>query len=44
MAGFFKRVRYLSQEEYDELISKVNEVGKLLGHMIANPDKYLSKK
>ena len=32
--------RYLSDELYKKLISKNEEIGKLLNHMINNPEKY----
>ena len=32
--------RYLSEELYKKLISKNEEVGRLLNHMINNPEKY----
>ena len=31
---------YIKSEMYEELKFKNEEVGKLLGHMLANPDKY----
>ena len=31
---------YLTQENYENLKGKNEEVGRLLGHMVANPDKY----
>ncbi|HEY6502471.1 MAG TPA: four helix bundle protein [Chitinophagaceae bacterium] len=37
---FAKDCLYLSQEEYEELISLNNEVGKLIWYMINNPDKF----
>ncbi|HMI65288.1 MAG TPA: four helix bundle protein [Cyclobacteriaceae bacterium] len=35
---------YIEQLKHDELFEKSEEVGKLLNHMIENPEKYLSKK
>lgn len=35
---------YISQEEFDDLTEKSEEVGKLLNHMIENPEKYLTTK
>ena len=32
--------KYIYQETYKDLISKSEEVGKLLNHMINNPEKY----
>ncbi len=34
---------YITKEIYDKLISQSEEVGRLLNHMIENPEKYLSK-
>ena len=33
---------YLSEDEFDLLTAKSEEVGKLLNHMIENPEKYLT--
>jgi four helix bundle protein len=35
---------YISRDEQFTLISKTDEIGKLLNHMIANPEKYQVKK
>lgn len=32
--------QYISQEEYSELCDLNTQVGKLLNHMLNNPDKY----
>lgn len=32
---------YLSKETFDDFIFRNSEVGKILSHMIANPDKFL---
>lgn len=32
--------KYISQEKYKALSDKNQETGRLLGHMINNPDKY----
>ena len=32
--------RYISREIYNDLIDKSEEVGRLLNHMIENPEKY----
>jgi four helix bundle protein len=32
--------KYISQEKYKALSDKNQETGRLLGHMISNPDKY----
>ena len=34
---------YISKEIYDKFINQSEEVGRLLNHMIENPEKYLSK-
>lgn len=31
---------YINQEVYDELIQISSEVGRLIGHMLDNPEKY----
>ncbi|HYV92841.1 MAG TPA: four helix bundle protein [Chitinophagales bacterium] len=33
---------YISNIEYDNLIAKSEEVGRLINHMIENPEKYLT--
>lgn len=35
--------RYLSEENYLKLVNLSDEVGKLLNHMMNNPDKYEAK-
>jgi four helix bundle protein len=37
---FALKCEYISQEEYDELIEKYEEIGRMLNHMIKNPEKY----
>jgi four helix bundle protein len=32
--------KYILQNEYDELLNLTEEVGRLLSHMIKNPEKY----
>ena len=32
--------KYISQEHYNNLIEKSEEVGRLLNHMVENPEKY----
>ena len=32
--------KYLTQEKFEYLIAQNDEVGRLLGHMIKNPEKY----
>jgi four helix bundle protein len=34
---------YISNEEYQELISNSEEVGRMLNHMVENPEKYSPK-
>ncbi|MFH2142797.1 MAG: four helix bundle protein [Bacteroidota bacterium] len=34
---------YISQEEHQELRNKSEEVGRMLNHMVENPEKYKSK-
>jgi four helix bundle protein len=36
--------KYLQPKEYEELINNAEEVGRMLGHMIEYPEKYLPKK
>jgi hypothetical protein len=31
---------YISKEVYDDLVAENDEVGKLIGYMIANPGKF----
>lgn len=40
---FLNECRYITKAEYSELDSKAEEVGKLLNHMIENPEKYIRK-
>ena len=35
--------KYIELEKYKDLIAKSEEVGRLLNHMIENPDNYLPK-
>jgi len=35
--------KYISQNEYDELLSNSEEIGRMLNHMIENPEKYKPK-
>jgi four helix bundle protein len=35
---------YITEEQFKNLLEKSEEVGKLLNHMIENPEKYLRKK
>ena len=38
--NFSLACNYITQMEFTALLSKVNEVGRLLGDIINNPDKY----
>ena len=31
---------YISEEEYQDLLVKSEEVGRMLNHMVENPEKY----
>lgn len=42
--NFSKDCKYISLEEFDKLIAKYDEVGRMLGSMIDNPEKFLPKK
>ena len=35
---------YITEDQFKNLLEKSEEVGKLLNHMIENPEKYLRKK
>jgi four helix bundle protein len=35
--------QYISQTEYQELLDYSEEVGRLLNHMVENPEKYAPK-
>ena len=41
---FSLECRYIEELKHDEQFEKSEEVGKLLNHMIQNPEKYLSQK
>ena len=34
---------YISEENYNDLIDKSEEVGRLLNHMVENPEKYMPR-
>lgn len=40
---FAKSCRYISEEIYLELIDISEEIGRMLNHMILNPEKYLPR-
>jgi four helix bundle protein len=35
--------KYISQEEYHELLNYSEEIGRMLNHMVENPEKYHPK-
>jgi four helix bundle protein len=35
--------KYISQEEYLDLLERSEEIGRMLNHMVENPDKYKPK-
>ena len=41
---FAMACNYLDQEKYQELINKSEEVGRMLSHMVENPEKFTPKK
>jgi len=38
--NFALSCNYISQESYNDFAAKSDEVGRLLNHMINNPEKY----
>lgn len=42
--SFAKHCGYISQERSESLLNEVKEVGKLIGFMIGNPEKFGSSK
>ncbi len=40
---FAKTCNYISQEEYNDLIEKSEEIGRILHHMVENPEKFIPK-
>lgn len=40
---FAYKCGYLNKDDYTNLINQSEEIGKLLNHMIENPEKYLRK-
>lgn len=40
---FAKTCKYISNEDYNELINSSEEVGRMLNHMVENPEKFLPK-
>ena len=37
---FMKSCEYISEKRYNEILSKLEETGRMLNHMIENPEKY----
>lgn len=42
--SFAKDCKYISQSEFEVLLKKYEEIGRMLGGMIAKPEKFLPKK
>ena len=40
---FAKTCKYISDEDYNELINNSEEVGRILNHMVENPEKFQPK-
>jgi len=40
---FAETCKYISKEEYQDLINSSEEVGRMLNHMVENPEKYQPK-
>jgi four helix bundle protein len=40
---FAEKCKYISEEEYQELIENSGEVGRILNHMVENPEKYIPR-
>ena len=40
---FADTFKYISREEYHHLINNSEEVGRMLNHMVENPEKYRPK-
>jgi four helix bundle protein len=38
---FSLRCEYINEEIYNDFVSRNHEIGRLLGHMIENPEKYM---
>jgi len=37
---FAKECKYILTEEYENLLAKSEEIGRMLNHMVENPEKY----
>ena len=40
---FARNCKYISEGKYDELISLSEEIGRMLNHMINNPEKFIPR-
>ena len=40
---FMESCDYISNERHNDILLKLEEVGRMLNHMIENPEKYLPK-
>lgn len=40
---FALECKYISEDSYNSLIEKSEEVGRLLNHMVENPEKYMPR-
>lgn len=40
---FALKCNYISEEEYRDLLNGSEEVGRMLNHMVENPEKYMPK-
>jgi four helix bundle protein len=40
---FAMTCKYISEDEYQELLTSSEEVGRMLNHMVENPEKYTPK-
>jgi four helix bundle protein len=41
---FSRACGYLNEDQFQDLLMKSEEVGKLLNHMVENPEKYIRKR
>jgi len=37
---FAEKCKYITQEEYHALLDNLEEIGRMLNHMVENPEKY----
>jgi hypothetical protein len=40
---FAETCKYISKEEYQEILYNSEEIGRMLNHMVENPEKYCPK-